>query len=74
MKDARRITNNLTKSNPDIPHLTINGKTATIPQGKLNFFADILEHVFTTNPDVDHSFTISTEEVVNNFLKQPLAD
>jgi hypothetical protein len=35
---------------------------------------DILEHVFTTNPDADHSFAVSTEQVANVFLKQPQAD
>jgi hypothetical protein len=73
MKDTWRITKILTKSNPNIPPLTINGKTATT-QEKLNLFADTLEHVFTTNADVDHYFTVSTEQEVNDSLKQPLAD
>jgi hypothetical protein len=33
-----------------------------------------LEHIFTTNSYVDYSFTFSTENVENYFLKQPLAD
>jgi hypothetical protein len=74
MKDTWRITKKLTKSNHNIPPLTSNGKSATTTQEKLNLFADTLEHVFTTNPDVDHSFTVRTEQEVNDFLKQPLAD
>jgi hypothetical protein len=38
MKDTWRITKNLIKSNPNIPPLTINRKTATTTQEKLNLF------------------------------------
>jgi hypothetical protein len=44
MKDTWRTTKNITKSNPNIPPLTIYAKSATITQEKLNFFADILGH------------------------------
>jgi hypothetical protein len=37
-------------------------------------FCDIFEHVFTTNPDVDHYFTVNIEQEVNYFLKHTLAD
>jgi hypothetical protein len=43
-------------------------------QDKLNAFGDTLEHIFTTNPDVDNSFTVGTEQTVNDFLKQPMKD
>jgi hypothetical protein len=36
--------------------------------------ADTLEQIFTTNSDVDRTFTVSTEQVVNDFLKQPPTD
>jgi hypothetical protein len=74
MKDTWRITTSLTKDSHTIPPLTVNGKTANTTQEKLKTFADTLVHSFTTNPDVDHSFTVSTEQVVNDFLKQPLTD
>jgi hypothetical protein len=74
MKDACRITKSLTKDNHTIPPLTINEKTANTTQEKLKTFADILKHIFTTNPDVEPSFTVSSEQVVNDFLKQPLTD
>jgi hypothetical protein len=60
MKDTSRITKCLTKDNHTIPPLTIYGKTANTAKEKLKAFADTLEHIFTTNPDVDHSFTVST--------------
>jgi hypothetical protein len=72
-KDTWRITKSLTNTNPNIPPLTVNGKTATI-QEKLNAFADTLEQIFTTHSDVDSTFTVSTDQVVNYFLKQPLTN
>jgi hypothetical protein len=33
-----------------------------------------LEKIFTTNSDADRTFTVSTEQVVNDFLKQPQTD
>jgi hypothetical protein len=74
MKDTRRITKSLTNTSLNIPPLTVNGKTATTIQEKLNAFADTLEQIFTTNSDVDRSFTITSEQEVNDFLKQPLTD
>jgi hypothetical protein len=74
MRDIWRITKSLTNTKSNIPPLTINGKTATTPEEKVNAFAVILEHIFTTNSDADHTFTINTEKVVNGFLKQPLTD
>jgi hypothetical protein len=68
MRDTWRITN------PNIPPLTINGKTATTPQEKGNAFVDSLEKIFTTNSDADRTFTVSTEQAVNDFLKQPMRD
>jgi hypothetical protein len=55
----------------NIPPLTINAKTVITIQEKLKAFAVTLEHIFTVNPDVDHSFTVSTKQ---EFLKQPLPD
>jgi hypothetical protein len=69
MRDAWRITKSLTNINPNVPLLTINGKTTTTIQEKLNTFVDNLEKIFTTNPDVDHTFTVNKEGVVNDFLK-----
>jgi hypothetical protein len=43
-------------------------------QEKVDAFADTLEQIFTTNSDADRSFTVSTEQVINDFLKQPLTD
>jgi hypothetical protein len=74
MKETWRVTKTLTESNPNIPPLTINGKTTTTTQEKLKCFANTLEHVFTINPDFDHSFTVNTEQEVNDFLKLTLAD
>jgi hypothetical protein len=74
MKDTWRITKCLTNATPNIPPLTINGKTAYTTQEKLNTFGDTLEHIFITNPDVDNSFTVRTEQTVNDFLKQPMTD
>jgi hypothetical protein len=34
-------------------------------------FADTLEEIFKTNPDFDTNFTVSTEQVVTEFQKQP---
>jgi hypothetical protein len=69
MNDTWRITKNVNKSNHNMPSLNINGKTATATREKLNLFGDILEHVFNTTTDAGHSSTISTEKVVNDFLK-----
>jgi hypothetical protein len=60
-KDTWRITESLTDTNPNIPPLTINGKTATTIQENLNAFSDILEQIFTTNSDIDCTFILSTE-------------
>lgn len=43
-------------------------------QEKLKAFADNLDQILTTNSDVHRTFTVNTEQVVNNFLKQPLID
>ena len=74
MRDTWRITKSLTNTNFNIPPLTINGKTVTETQEKVNAFADTLEQIFTTNLDADRTFTVSTEQVVNDFLAQPLTD
>jgi hypothetical protein len=74
MNDTWRITKSLTKDFHITPPFTFNGKTANTTEEKLKTFADTLEHIFTTNPIVDHSFTVSTERVVNDFLQQPLTD
>jgi hypothetical protein len=39
MRDTWRITKSITNNNPNIPALTINGKTSTAIQEKLNAFA-----------------------------------
>jgi hypothetical protein len=72
MKDTWRITKCLTNANPNIPPLTM--CTVCTTQEKLNAIGDTLEHMFTTNPDVDNSFTDITERIVNYFLKQPVTD
>jgi hypothetical protein len=74
ISDIWRITKRLTNINPNIPPLTINGKTVTAIKEKVNVFADTLEQIFTINSDADRFFTVSTEQVVNDFLKQPLTD
>jgi hypothetical protein len=74
MKDTWRITKSLTNDSHNIPHNTINVETANTIRGKLKAFAVSLAHIFTINPDVSHSFRVSTEQVVNDFLKQPLTD
>jgi hypothetical protein len=35
-------------------------------------FADILQDIFTTNPDVNPNFSKATENTVRNFQNQPL--
>jgi hypothetical protein len=60
------------KYEPPSPPLKHNGNIATTNQEKVNMFADTLEKVFTANPDVDTNFTVSTEQVVTTFLKQPV--
>jgi hypothetical protein len=46
----------------------------TTVQEKLNAFADTLQQIFTINPDVHRIFTVTSEQVVNNFLKTPLKE
>jgi hypothetical protein len=72
MKDTWRITKSLTNTSHQVPPLKHNGNIAITNQEKVNMFADTLEEVFTANPDVDTNFTVSTEQVVTTFLKQPL--
>jgi hypothetical protein len=74
MTDTWRITKHFTNDHPTIPPLNINSKVAVTTQEKLKAFADTLELIFTTNPESDHSFTVSTEQAVNEFLKQPVTD
>jgi hypothetical protein len=74
MKDTWRITKCLTNANPNIPQLTIIGKTAYTTQEKLNAFGDTLGHIFTTNPGAENSFTVRTEQIVNDFVKRPMTD
>jgi hypothetical protein len=74
MKYTWRVTKSLTSTNSNIPPLTINGKIVTETQEKVDAFADTLEQIFTTNSDTDRTFRVSTEQVVNVFLKQPLTD
>ncbi|PNF17515.1 hypothetical protein B7P43_G13165, partial [Cryptotermes secundus] len=74
MRETWRITKSLTNTNFNIPPLTINGKTVTETQEKVNASADILEQIFTINSDADRTFTFSTEQVVNDFLTQPQID
>jgi hypothetical protein len=49
------------------------GKLTAIRE-KVNASVDNSEKIFTTNSDTDRSFTVSTEQTVNDFLKQPLTD
>jgi hypothetical protein len=74
MKGTWRITKSLTNTNPNIPPLTINGKLRPQIKEKINSFGDTLEQFFTTNSDFDHTFIVGTEQAVNDYLKQPLAD
>jgi hypothetical protein len=74
MRDTWRITESLTNTNPSIPLLTNNGRTVTEIQEKVNPFADNSEHIFTTNSDVDRTFTVRAEHAVSDFLKQLLTD
>jgi hypothetical protein len=74
MTNTWRITKCLTNANPNISSLTINGKTAYTTLQKLNAFGVTLENIFTTNPDVDNSFIVTTEQIVNYFLKQLMTD
>jgi hypothetical protein len=55
-----------------IPPLKHNGKIAITNQEKVNMFADTSEEIFATNPDVDANLIVSTEQVITEFLKQPL--
>jgi hypothetical protein len=75
MKDTWRITKSLTNTSHQVPppqKKKHNGNIAITNQEKVNMFSDTLEEVFTANPDVDTKFTVSTEQVVTTFLKQPL--
>jgi hypothetical protein len=72
-RDTWRITESLTNTNSNIfKPLTVNGKTVTEIQEKVNAFADTLEQVFTTDLDADRTSTVSTEQVVSDFFEQPL--
>jgi hypothetical protein len=71
-KDTWSTHRCLTNTNPNIPPLTINRKTAITIEEKLNAFADNLKQIFTINPDIHHTFTVSTEHSVNDFLKHLL--
>jgi hypothetical protein len=61
MRDTLTITKSLTNTNPNIPSLVNNGKTATTIQEKLNAFSNISEQIFTTSSNIDRTFTVSTE-------------
>ncbi|PNF22150.1 hypothetical protein B7P43_G05754 [Cryptotermes secundus] len=74
MRDTWRITESLANTNSNIPPLTINGKTVTETQEKVNAFPYTLEQISTTNSNADRTFTVSTEQIVNDFLTQPLTD
>jgi hypothetical protein len=50
MKDTWRKTKNLTKSNPNIPRLNINGKTATTTEEKLNLYCGYIGTRFHYQP------------------------
>jgi hypothetical protein len=49
MKDTWKISKGLVNVNPNIPSLTISGKSATTAQVNVNAFADTSEQIFTTN-------------------------
>jgi hypothetical protein len=74
MRDTGRITKRLTRDSPNIPPLTYNGLTANTVPEKLKAFADSLQQTFTTNPDNNKPFTVLTEQLVKDFLTQPLTD
>jgi hypothetical protein len=74
MKNTRRITESLRNINPNNPPLTISGKTAPTTQEKLNTLTDTLEQIFATNSDIDRTFTVSTDQVVRDFLRELLTD
>jgi hypothetical protein len=42
--------------------------------GKVNEFENTLEQILTINSDADRTFTVSTEQTVNDFQEQPLTD
>jgi hypothetical protein len=50
------------------------GKLRLQIKEKINSFADTSEQIFTINSDFDHTFIVSTEQALNDFLKQPLTD
>jgi hypothetical protein len=57
MTDTWSITIRLANITPNIPPLTIYGKTETTIQGKLNAFPDTVEYILTTNSGVDRIVT-----------------
>jgi hypothetical protein len=71
IKDTCRITKSLTNTSLKTPPLRKNSKIAITNQEKVNTFANTLEEIFTTNSDADPNFTVSTEQVVTEFPKQP---
>jgi hypothetical protein len=70
MQDTWRITKHLTNDNSNIPPLKLNDKSAVTQQEKVNFFADTLQEIFTTNLDRNPEFSKATEHTVMNFLNQ----
>jgi hypothetical protein len=74
MGDTWRITKRLIRDSLNIPPLTYNGSTAITAPEKLKVFADSLQQIFTTNPDKNRPFTVLNEQLVKDFLTQPLTD
>jgi len=68
MQDKRSITKHLTNNTTDIPPMKRDDKLATTEQEKVNLFADTLQEIFTTNVEVNLTFSKTTEETVCKFL------
>jgi len=68
MHDKRRITKHLTNNTTDIPPLKRDEKLATTEQEKVNLFADTMQEIFTTNVDVNPTFSKTTEETICKFF------
>ena len=68
MQDKRRITKYQTNNTTDIPPLKRDDKLAATEQKKVNLFADTLQEIFTTNVEVNPTFSKTTQEPVCNFF------
>ena len=71
MSAVWKLTKSITHTRTKVSPLDTDNGPVTSPNDKANTFANTLESTFTPHREQNAAFTLETEDIVRNFLKNP---